>query len=79
MMIAFEFDQPVLGQYLALVSNIPYQLASVVNQPAMLFFSGTSPPEELVVIKLVSATSEVVVFEETYNVPVCNPEKELRR
>jgi len=71
LMIAFEFDKLVLGQYQALVADLPYQLASVVSQPAMLFFSGDSPPQESVVIRLVSATDQVVVFEETYTPPVC--------
>jgi len=72
LMIAFEFDKPVLGQYQALVANLPYQLASVVSQPAMLFFSGDSPPEGPVIIRLVSATDQAVVFEETYLPPVCS-------
>jgi hypothetical protein len=71
LMIAFEFEGSVLGQYRALVADIPYQLASVINQPAMLFFSGEPPPEGPVLIKLVSATDEVIVFEETYTPPVC--------
>lgn len=66
LMIAFEFDKPVLGQYQVLVADLPYQLASVVSQPAMLFFSGDSPPEGPIVIRLVSATNQAVVFEETY-------------
>ena len=71
LMIAFEFDQPVLGQYRALVDDIPYKVASVINQPAMWFFSGEPPSEGPVVIRLVSATNEVTVFEETYTPPVC--------
>jgi hypothetical protein len=73
LMIAFEFDKPVLGQYQALVADLPYQLASVVSQPTMLFFSGESPPEGSVVIRLVSAIDQVVVFEESYTPPVCKP------
>jgi hypothetical protein len=73
LMIAFEFDKPVLGQYQALVANEPYQLASVVTQPAMLFFSGVSPQNGPTVIRLVSATNQAVVFEETFTPPVCNP------
>jgi hypothetical protein len=72
LMIAFEFEGPVLGQYRALVADIPYQLASVVSQPAILFFSGQPPPEGPIVIRLISATDEVVVFEETYTPPVCD-------
>ena len=70
-MIAFQFDNHVLGQYRALVDEIPYQLASVINQPATLFFSGEAPPEGPVVIQLVSATDEITVFEETYTPPAC--------
>jgi hypothetical protein len=72
LMIAFEFEKLVLGQYQALVADIPYQLASVVSQPAVLFFAGDSPPEGPIVIRLVSATDQVVVFEETYTPPVCS-------
>jgi hypothetical protein len=72
LMIAFEFEGAVLGQYRALVADTPYQLASVINQPAMLFFSGEPPPEGPIVIRLISATDEVVVFEETYTPPVCS-------
>lgn len=71
LMIAFQFDNHVLGQYRALVDEIPYQLASVINQPATLFFSGEAPPEGPVVIQLVSATDEITVFEETYTPPAC--------
>jgi hypothetical protein len=55
-----------------LVADIPYELASVINQPATLFFSGEAPPEGPVVIRLVSAIDEVTVFEETYTPPVCS-------
>jgi hypothetical protein len=71
LMIAFEFKSHVLGQYRASVADIPYQLASVINQPATLFFSGEPPPAGQVVIRLVSANDEEVVFEETYTPPVC--------
>jgi hypothetical protein len=71
LMVAFEFDKPVLGQYQALISNLPYQLVSVGNQPVILFFSGDSPSEGPVVIKLVSAIDQEVVFEESYTPPVC--------
>lgn len=72
LMIAFEFEKPVLGQYQLLVANMPYQLASVVNQPALLFFSGEPPPEGPIVIRLISAIDQEVVFEETYTPPVCD-------
>lgn len=71
-MIAFEFEGPVLGQYRALVDEMPYQLASVINQPAMLFFSGQPPTDGPVVIRLISATDEEIVFEETYTPPACS-------
>lgn len=71
LMIAFEFEGPVLGQYQALISDIPYQLSSVVSQPTLLFFSGEPPPNGPIVISLVSATDQVVVFEETYTPPIC--------
>jgi hypothetical protein len=71
LMIAFEFESHVLGQYRASVADRPYQLASVINQPATLFFSGEPPPTGPVVIRLVSATDEEVVFEETFTPPVC--------
>jgi hypothetical protein len=70
-MIAFQFHDPVLGQYRASVNDIPYELASVINQPAALFFSGDTPPEGPVLISLVSATDEVIVFEESYTPPIC--------
>ena len=62
----------MLGQYRALVGDMPYHLASVINQPAMLFFSGQPPPNGPIVIKLISATDKVVLFEETYTPPVCS-------
>jgi hypothetical protein len=71
LMVAFEFDKPVLGQYQALIANLPYQLVSVGNQPAILFFSGDSPSQGPVVIRLISATDQEVVFEESYTPPVC--------
>lgn len=71
LMIAFEFEESLPGQYQALVAGIPYQLASVINQPAMLFFSGDPPPGGPIVIKLISAIDQVVMFEETYTPPVC--------
>ena len=71
LMIAFEFESQVLGQYRASMGDTPYQLASVINQPAMLFFSGDPPREGPIVIRLVSATDEAVMFEETYTPPVC--------
>jgi hypothetical protein len=71
LMIAFEFEESVPGQYQVLVADIPYQLASVINQPAMLFFSGEPPPEGPIVIRLVSATDQEVVFEDSYTPPVC--------
>jgi hypothetical protein len=71
LMIAFEFERPVLGQYQVLVDEIPYQLSSVVSQPAILFFTGKPPDAGPVLIRLVSATDEVIVFEETYTPPVC--------
>ena len=70
-MIAFEFESQVLGQYRASVGDTPYQLASVINQPATLFFSGEPPPEGPIVIRLVSVTDEAMVFEETYSPPFC--------
>jgi hypothetical protein len=72
LMIAFEFERPVLGQYQAFVDGRPYQLSSVVSQPAMLFFSGESPPESPIVIELISAPDQVTVLEETYTPPVCS-------
>jgi hypothetical protein len=71
LMIAFAFEEAVLGQYQAFVADRPYKLASVVTQPSVLFFSGESPPDGPIVVKLVSATNETVVFEETYTPPVC--------
>jgi hypothetical protein len=71
LMIALEFDSPVLGQYQALVADRPYQLASVVTQPATLFFSGESPPAGPIVVRLVSALDKNVVFEGAYDAPGC--------
>jgi hypothetical protein len=72
LMIALEFEPPLLGQYQTLVDGIPYQLASVVNQPSMLFFSGAPPPEGTVTIRSISATDNTVIFDETYTPPVCD-------
>jgi hypothetical protein len=69
--LAFEFNRPVFGQYLALVNNMPYGLVSVGNQPAALFFSGAHPPEDTVHISLISATDQNVMFEETLTLPIC--------
>jgi hypothetical protein len=72
LMIAFEFEGPVLGQYRVLVADKPYQLASIVSQPAILFFSGEPPPEGPIVISLISATAQEVIFEENYTPPNCD-------
>jgi hypothetical protein len=72
LMIAFAFEEPVLGQYQALVADTPYTLASVVTQPAVLFFAGKPPSQGPVVAKLVSVMDESIVFEETYTPPVCD-------
>jgi hypothetical protein len=71
LMIALQFESPVLGQYRVLVADTPYELASVINEPATLFFSGDPPIGGPVVIRLVSATDEEIVFEETYSPPPC--------
>jgi hypothetical protein len=71
LMIAFAFREPVLGQYRTMVADTPYKLASVVTQPSILFFSGELPPAGPIVIKLISATDEIAVFEDTYTPPVC--------
>lgn len=71
LMVAFEFDKPVFGQYQAMVAGRPYRLVSVGNQPAALFFSGERPPEGVVAIKLVSATDQAMIFEESSTLPVC--------
>jgi hypothetical protein len=72
LMIAFEFEGPVLGQYRASVDDIPYELASVINQPATLFFSGDPPADGPVIIRLLSAIDEAIVFEESFTPPDCN-------
>lgn len=71
-MIAFEFEESIPGQYQALVAGTPYLLASIINQPALLFFSGEPPPDGPIIIKLVSAVDQVVLFEETYTPPACS-------
>lgn len=71
LMIAFEFEESLPGQYQVLVADTPYELASVINQPAMLFFSGDPPPEGPIIIKLISATDQEIIFEETYTPPIC--------
>jgi hypothetical protein len=71
LMIAFEFEGPVLGQYRASVDDTPYELASVINQPATLYFSGDPPAEGPVVIRLLSAVDEATVFEESFTPPDC--------
>jgi hypothetical protein len=71
LMIAFAFEEPVLGQYQATVAGIPYKISSVVTQPSLLFFSGEPPPEGPIVVKLISAVDESVVWEETFTPPVC--------
>lgn len=72
LMIAFEFDQPVFGQYQTLVGNQPFALASVGNQPAILFFSGDFLADGPTTIKLISATSQIVLLEETVSLPDCS-------
>jgi hypothetical protein len=72
LMVVFEFDQPAFGQYQATVADIPYELVSVGDQPAALFFSGEHPGEKPVPIRLVSATDQAILFEESYTPPVCS-------
>jgi hypothetical protein len=72
LMVVFEFDQPAFGQYQATVEGIPYELVSVGDQPAALFFSGEHPGEKPAAIRLVSATDQAVVFETSSSPPVCD-------
>jgi hypothetical protein len=74
LMIAFEFDTPMFGQYQTLIASLPYQLVSVGNQPAILFFSGDAPVDEPAIIRLISVTTQTVLLEESFTPPVCDPE-----
>jgi hypothetical protein len=74
LMVVFEFDQDVAGEYAALVADIPYQHTPVGDQPNRLFYFGTPPPQGPITIKLVSITDLAIAFEETYTPVVCGPQ-----
>lgn len=71
LMIGWEFNKPVFGQYQSLVAGMPYHLASIGNQPVVLFFSGDAPPAGPILLQLVSGTDQTVLFEETFTSPMC--------
>lgn len=72
LMVAFEFDAPVQGQFQALVADVPYNIVAVGNQPAILFFSGVHPGEGSTLVKLVAASDQSIVFEGSHTLPVCD-------
>jgi hypothetical protein len=71
-MISFGFDKHVYGQYQVRVADESYQLASVGNQPVVLFFSGDPPKVNPAAIKLASATHRALMFDETHTLPECS-------
>ena len=75
LMIVFEFEQDVAGEYSAVVADIPYELASVTQYPDRLYYFGTPPPQGPITIKLVSTSNQAVAYEETYTPVVCGPQE----
>lgn len=73
LMIVFKFDQDVIGEYAALVADIPYELASVTQYPDRLYYFGTPPPQGPITIKLVSTSNQAIAYEEIYTPVVCGP------
>ena len=74
LMIVFEFEQDVTGQYAAFVADMPYQLAPVPDQPKRLFFFGTPfPGGGKPAIVLFSLPDQVIVLAENdYSVVQCD-------
>lgn len=77
LMIVFEFEQDVVGQYDVFVDDVQYK-QEVVAHPRRLFFFGTAPPDGGMPHILMQTQSEQApVFDVTdYEVPQCNFEKQ---
>ena len=75
LMIVFKFDQDVIGEYAALVADIPYELASVTQYPDRLYYFGTPPPQGPITIKLVSTSNQAIAYKEIYTPVVCGPQE----
>ena len=76
LMVVFEFEQDVLGEYAALVAEIPYQHSPVGDYPHRLYYFGTPPPQGPITIQLVSIPDLAIAFEETYIPVVCGPRED---
>ena len=76
LMIVFEFEQGVIGDYEALVADIPYELAPVTSYPNRLYYFGTPPPQGPITIRLVSTSNQAIAYEEMYTPVVCGPQEE---
>jgi len=74
LMVVFQFEQDVTGEYEAFVADMPYQLAPVADQPKRLFFFGTpSPGGGKPKIVLQSLPDHALVFaENAYPVAQCD-------
>jgi len=77
LMIVFEFEQDVIGQYEVFVDDIQYKQETVAH-PRRLFFFGTAPPDGgMPHILVQSLPNYAVVFDVTdYEVPQCNVERQ---
>jgi len=75
LMVVFEFDQDVIGEYAAFVADIPYELAPVASNPERLYYYGTPPPQGPITIKLVSTSHQEIAYEGIYTPVVCGPQE----
>ena len=73
LMLTFQFEKDVSGEYDLLVADISYQGTPVKNQPQRLFFFGNPPPEGPIKVRLVNRDTGEAVLEESYTPPVCTP------
>lgn len=74
LMIVFEFENPVQGEYELFVNGAPYQITPVGGRPERLFFFGAAPPGGgKPIIRLQSLPNHDLVLEEAdYSVKQCD-------
>ena len=75
LMIVFEFEQDVIGEYSALVADNPYELAPVTQYPDRLYYFGTPPPQGTITIQLLSIPDQEIAFVDRYIPVVCGPQE----
>jgi hypothetical protein len=80
LMVAFEFPEPITGQYEAIIDGQVYQYAPVSDYPNRAYFFG-SPPENQgpASVSLSTFPDGIVVFEQQdYAFPACGVQKQKK-